>query len=208
MNSQARAWISSAIFPKQTLVMWAIPTGSNVADKIYLYNWTTGRWSYCEVRCEMLFSAYSASTFLDAIDYTNVLLDEAPFSGWLIDGTEFQGGVPTLGAFDKSHRMGFFNSTPMEALIETAEMAPFGDRRASITEIRPIINGTNDVFVSVLQRENLGQLKSAASECGINLIGSVNTWAQARYLRARVRIPNGFTHALGVNMDFKREGLR
>ena len=65
------------------------------------------------------------------------------------------------------HKMGFFNSTPMEALIETAEMAPFGDRRASITEIRPIINGTNDVFVSILQRDNLGQLEFVAPETGV-----------------------------------------
>jgi hypothetical protein len=208
MNNNARAWISAAIFPKQTVVMWAIPTGSDIADKIYLYNWTTGRWSYADLRCEMLFSAYSASAFIDEVDYTNLLIDEAPYSGWSIDGTEFLGGTPTLGAFREDHRMGFLNSSPLEALIETAEMAPFTDRRASLTEVRPIINGTNDVSVGVLQRDNLGQEPALVPERNVNLIGSVNIWAQARYLRARVRIPNGFTHALGVNMDFKREGLR
>lgn len=208
MNSNARNWISSAIFPKQTVVMWAIPTGSTILDKIYLYNWTTGRWSYSELVCELLFSAYSASAFLDELNYMDLPIDQPPYSGWNIDGTEFQGGVPTMGAFTQDHRMGFLNSSPMEALIETAEMAPFSDRRAAITEIRPIINGTNDVTVGVLQRDNLGQLPSEVPEQGVNLIGSVNIWAQARYLRARVRIPNGFTHALGVNMDFKREGWR
>lgn len=208
MNSHARPWISSAVFPRQTVVMWAIPTGSNIADRIYLYNWTTGRWSYCEQRVEMLFSAYSSSAFLDETEYANLLIDTPPFSDWLIDGTEFLGGVPTLGAFTETHQMGFFNSSPMPATVETAEMSPFANRRASLTEVRPVIPGTNDVLVSVLQRDNLGQSEVATAERGVNLIGSVNTWAQARYLRARVSIPNGFTHALGVDMDFKREGMR
>lgn len=208
LNQLERAWISSAIVPRQTIVAWAIPTGSANCDIIYLYNWKTGKWSFTEVTTEMIFSTYSSAMLLDDSDFVNLLIDQPPQSNWPIDGEQFQGGLPALACFDTTHSLKFFNGPPMEAVIDTNEMSPFKERRASVTSVRPIVDGASSVYVSVLGRDTLGLQPSSSQEMSLNMIGSANTHMQGRYLKTRVRIPSGFEHAIGVEVDFNKEGVR
>lgn len=208
INHAAKSWISSAVFPRQTVVAWAMPTGSEYPDKIYMYNWKTGRWSFAEVNCEMIFSTHTAAMLLDSPGIFDYPIDIYPRSEWPLDGAQFVGGIPVLAAFGVDHKLKFFNGPPMEAVIETAEISPFVARRASVTSVRPIVEGTNDLFVSVLSRDDIASSPTQSVEATTNMIGAANIWAQGRFLRTRVRIPNGFNHAIGVDTEFKREGVR
>lgn len=208
LNQESRAWISCAIIPRQTVVIWALPTNSSLADKLYIYNWKTGRWSYAEIEVEMLFSAFTSAVMFDDAAYSSLALDSLPESDWPIDGAQFMGGVPVLGAFAPDHSMRFFNGPPLPATIETAETAPFGDRRAAVRSVRPLIDGAATVRVSVARRDHLSVTPILSPYSDLNLSGAANIWAQGRYLRARVQIPSGFNHAIGVETDFLREGLR
>lgn len=208
LNQESRAWISCAIIPRQTVVLWAIPTNSPLADKLYIYNWKTGRWSYAEVEVETLFSTYTAPMLLDQPDITGLLTDVVPQANWSIDAEQFMGGVPVLGAFTPDHKMNFFNGPPMLAIVDTAEVAPFNDRRAAVRSVRPIVDRAGAMVIGLYHRDLLTESPAITQASFLNMTGAANIWVQGRYLRIRTYISGGFTHAIGVETDFIREGVR
>lgn len=206
LNQAAREWMSAAVIPKQTIVLWAIPTAGDMLDTIYAYNWTTGRWTVIHRTMEMLTSSYSQPMYIDDAAVHDLTIDTEPYASWPIDAAQWQGGVPGLAGWDENHNFHFFSGPPMEATIETGEITPFGERRASLAHVRPIVDGATEVYVRVLTRDSLGAPPVASVERHLNLIGGANVWAQGRYLRGRVRLPNGFNHAIGMDLEFRREG--
>lgn len=208
MDRGASAWTCSAVYPSQSVVVWGIPTSSQTVTRLYLFNWKSGRWSEAEVSVESVFSAYSSPLFSDDPAVGDLLIDDAPQSEWLIDAADFMGGVTTFGAFTPDHRMRFFSGPAMEATIDTAEVQPFPGIRASVNDIRPIIDGSDASYVSVYTRETQGAVPATRGEVATNLIGSAGVLSQGRYLRARVRIPGGFSHAIGIDATFVQEGVR
>lgn len=207
LNQNSRQWISSTVIPRQTVVVWALPTHRDFADRLLAYNWVTKQWSFAEIEAERIFGTYSQPMFTDDPSVADAMIDGMPYASWPLDGEQFQGGVESMAMFAPDHSLRFFNGPPMEATIDTAELALAGQKRVSITKVRPMVDGAATAMVSIGSRDTLGETERYSPEAGLNLIGHANLFAQGRFIRARVRLPSGFAHALGVDIDFTQEGL-
>lgn len=208
LNRASAGWISAAVYPAQSVVVWGIPSSDGEVSRIYLFNWKTGRWAEADVEIQSVFSAVSSPLFTDDAAVADLIMDELPQSAWLLDGPEFLGGVTTFGAVSRDNSMQFFSGVSMEATIDTAEQEPSPGLRSSVISARPVVDGAPQCFVTALTRESQGDVLAASAEVGLNLIGSANVRAQGRYHRLRVRVPGGFAHAIGVDPVFVSEGRR
>jgi len=120
--------------------------------------------------------------------------------------------LPSLGAIDSNNTLGFFNGTPLEAIIETGEEGG-NDRRLFVKGFRVITDATRvlsdnapSVFGSVSYRDNPQSAYNYTSEVAIDVTGTclvAGGGIDTRYSRARIRIPAGTTwnYALGVEPD-------
>ena len=205
--------ISCVIDPINSLVAWAYPGPGNNGgrpNKMLLFNWKAARWSRCEGEVEAVFQPATSTYSLDGLDAVKgPNIDADP--GFLVDDPQFQGGTLSLGGFDAGNKFGYFNCVPATAILETGEAEIADGRRAFISGVRPVVNGADPLQMTVqagtrnLQTDNV----TWSSAAGINPItGKADMRIAAQFLRGRVIIPGGFTHASGVAPDIKPEGLR
>lgn len=118
------------------------------------------------------------------------------------------GQLPSLAAFDGTHSQGYFNSTPLQAVLETSEHAA-APRRIFVRGFRPITDAPGTLG-SVSTRENEQTTPVYTSENTVNAQGFVPQRVSTRYSRGKVRIPAGttWTFAAGVEPDVSQEGQR
>ena len=118
------------------------------------------------------------------------------------------GQLPSLGMFDHTHAQGYFNSTPIEATLETSEHGA-APRRIFIRGFRPITDAPG-CFGSLSTRENEQTTPAYTSEQKVNAQGLVPQRKSTRYARGHVRIPAAttWTFASGVEPDISLEGQR
>lgn len=118
------------------------------------------------------------------------------------------GQLPSLAAFDSTHSQGYFNSTALQATLETSEHGA-APRRIFVRGFRPITDASG-VFGAVSTRENQQTAPTETSENVVNAQGFVPQRVSTRYARGRVRIPAAttWTFAAGVEPDIGQEGQR
>jgi hypothetical protein len=112
--------------------------------------------------------------------------------------------IPSLGGWDSSNRLGFFNGPAVEAQIETGEQGT-NEKRLFVKGFRVICDAPS-IFGSVSYRDNPQATYKYTSEVGIDQIGNclvAGGGIDTRYSRARIRIPAGtiWTYAMAVEPD-------
>jgi len=132
------------------------------------------------------------------------VLDALPFS---LDDVSLA-SLAQLSAVDPSHVVGFFSGAAMEAILETPEQDGMG-RRMQINAVRPITDSP-DAVCSLAARDSLQASSSYSAETALNTIAVCPQRVEARYARARVRLPLGsnWSYARGVEPDFRLTGTR
>lgn len=146
------------------------------------------------------------STFANAYVSGGVVagsLDDLPFS---LDDIS-TATLPSLAAFNSSHKLGFFSGATLEARIETAEQSMDG-WRININGLRPITDAA-DVYGFTTMRDNLNAAHTDGDESAIDSDGFCPLLDESRYARGAIRIPAATTwnYARGVEPEIIRAGM-
>lgn len=196
VNSSLLDRISVAVDPVNQYVMVAYPTGGGgLNNKILFWHWPTKRWSYAVQDSEVIYNHYSLGTGLDSISGT---LEGQTIS---FDSTAYQGGNPSIGAFNSSHRLAFFDGSTLEATMTTGEGQLSENGRTQVHEVTPLID-TSAATVAMGTRETQPGTVTYGSAAAQRSTGICPVRSTGRFHRARVVVPAGstWTYAQGVDV--------
>jgi len=199
--------------PILKMVYWAVPDGSNSNGNpsfVIGYNWELGWWSLPldATNVETIFPSYAVGQTLDDLTTTYGVLDNVPFA---LGSPVFLGGRPVLGGFDSTHKYGAFNGASVAASVYTGELMGDNSQRVIIQGIRPYVNCTQSAITAYGgYRDTPVAARSFTTGTSPNSSGICPQRRSARYMLVRVDIAAGanFTHAAGVEVIAKGEGLR
>ena len=198
--------ISSAIDYRNSIVVWSYPGNANSSgqpNRLIIYHWPTGRFSYGEVEVNALYAYLSAGYTLDGLDSISASLDALPAS---LDSPLFQGGRLSFAGFSTTHTTSTFTGTALDAVIETTEIDA---GMAYMREARPIIVGQDAVVTAEHgHRESLRDLPTYETAESENAVGVFEFHAEDRYHRIRTTIAGGFDSASGLEVEMRRTGYR
>lgn len=202
---------NAVIDPINTLYILAYPGAGNsgVCNKLIMYNWVTGRWTYGEPgNIAVLVNSMSQSVDPDAASTETIYgnPDTGPFADVSLDSRIFIGGKLQLSAIDSNHKLAFFNSAALDAVLETGETQLFPGRRALVTNVRPMVEGSGTVSVEAGTRDTTQSTVSYTTPVAANTYGEANLFAEGRYHRARVTIEGGFEQAYGLDWSATPKG--
>ncbi len=191
------------------LILWAYPsnnsTGGN-SDKILVYNWADDKWSLIETTVQMVGDFMTEGYTLEGLDAVNTSLDALPLS---LDSTSWMGGNVQLSAFGTDNKLYTFSGEAMAAVIETEERGFAIPRRALISSIWPLVEGSSAVVTAQIGVRNTQQENTSwGSAISVNSIGRCPARSDAQFHRFRVNIDSGFNHAQGVLVEVQPSGGR
>lgn len=196
VNSSYYDRISCAVDPVNKFVFVAYPTGGGgQPNKILVWHWPERRWSYIVQDCEILYNHFSLGTGLDSISGT---LESQTIS---FDSTAYQGGNQSIGAFNSSHKLSFFDGSTLEAVMTTAEGQLNQKGRAQVQSVTPLID-TSAATVAMGVRETQHGTVTYGSESSQRSTGLCPVRSTGRFHRARVTVPAAttWTYAQGVDV--------
>ena len=202
---------NAVIDPINTLYILAYPGAGNsgICNKVIMYNWVTGRWTYSEPgNFAVLVNSMSQSVDPDAASTETIYgnPDTGAFADVSLDSRIFIGGKLQLSAIDSNHKLAFFNSAALTAVLETGETQLFPGRRALVTNVRSMVEGSGTVSIEAGTRNTTSATVTYTSPATVNSDGEANLFAEGRYHRARVTITGGFDHAYGLDWDAVPKG--
>lgn len=202
---------NAVIDPINKLYILAYPGAGNngTCNRLIMYNWASGRWSYAEPgNLAVLVNSMSQSTDPDAATTETIYgnPDTGPFADVSLDSRIFIGGKLQLSAINADHKLAYFNSTALTAILETGETQLFPGRRALVTNVRPLLEGAAVAFVTAGTRDTVKDTVTYSALTAVNTYGEANLFADGRYHRAQIIILGGFSHAYGLDWDAVPKG--
>ena len=119
-----------------------------------------------------------------------------------LDDARFRGGDPRLYVFSSDHRLGAFTGTPMAATFTGNDVEVFRSRRADIRMVRPDIDATSGITVTLATKQRLGDTAVTVSTGTLQASGDMPLRSSGRYTRATFQIAAGtnWTHAKGYEL--------
>jgi len=192
--------------PAANVVLWVYKTqnGSITGrfNKALLFDWALNRWTPAEISGEFMASLAKPGLTLENLDMISGSLDALPFS---LDEVSTS-TLPALSIMDGDHKVAFFSGDFSEATLETAEYSVPG-QVLDVNGIWPLTDSPS-VFSSIGQRFNLNSSVTYSDETEINEDGMCPQLVEARYLRIKLRIPEGssWTYAKGAIPEAKAGG--
>jgi hypothetical protein len=200
-NSDAdrRTQVHAIADPFHPRVFFAFHSASSATyfDTLLAYDWQLDRWSPpIYITAQYWAALASPGTTLDSIA---TALESIVGS---LDGRQYEGARPTLGAISSGATVAFMTGSNLEAVLETAEMHPLPGMVAHHNEQYPLIDAEN-LTIRVGLRNRLADSVRYTSSSGLNPSGST-------LCRVEVTIPEGedWTDAQGVNINATPSGLR
>jgi hypothetical protein len=196
VNPSAYDRISAAVDPLRKMVFVAYPSGGGgLPNKILVFHWPEKRWSYIVQDCEIIYNHFSLGTGLDSISGT---LEGQTLS---FDSTAYQGGNQSIGAFNSSHKLSFFDGDTLEAVMTTAEGQLNERGRMQVHEVAPLID-TSAATIAMGVRETQSGTVTYGSESSQRSTGTCPVRSTGRFHRARVTVPaaTSWNYAQGVDV--------
>lgn len=158
---------------------------------------------------------------ITVIDSTHIDLQGSTFSNAYVSGGMVNGSLddlpssldaissstlPKLSLFDEDARLGFFSGAPLEATLETAEIADHG-WRTLVNGFTPLTDAET-LAASLGSRMRLNVAATYTPESAMNDDGFAPLLGEGRYIRGKVRIPadTTWTYATGLSPDAQRAG--
>lgn len=204
--------VQGAVDPLNKVVCWAIPTaGSNGSlTQVIGYRVDLQRWfRFVPQPFEFMQRMLSIGYTLEGLSAVYPVLENVPAP---LDSRIWTGGKVVLGAFDATHKLSYFTGNALAATLETSERELASGRTVLVNTLRPIVDGSpsglNAATLQVLTRYNSAD---AATVTGAvpNSYGLAPVRADGRFARARIQLPTGgWTHAQGVEVEFRAQGAR
>lgn len=193
---------STAIDPIRGIVMWSM------GNKIYAYDWSLKKWSTITYVAPIIFGGVTKGLHIDeqdpAVGATDDNIDGAALSS--LDADTFVGGDPRLYAFSTGNALGVFTGTPMAATLTLNDIEMFPGQRADVWSVRPDIDCTSGLTVTLTGKTRLADAGTAYSSTTLQTSGDMPIRASGRYLRPNIAIAAGttWTHAKGLNLVGQR----
>lgn len=183
--------------PITNVVIWvfkSIQGSTALFDSALIYDWVLNRWSPAMISGEYIASLARPGLTLENLDAISGSLDALPFS---LDDISTS-TLPALSCAMPSHEIGFFTGPNEEAYLETAEYSVPG-KVMNVNGVLPLSDAT-DIRCSIGARFNLNSSSTYSAETSMNSDGMCPELVEARYTRAKIRIPAGitWTYAKGV----------
>lgn len=183
----------------------SIASQNGLCDSALIYAWEADRWSKAMINCELVFRALSASYTLEGLDALGYTMDTLPFS---LDSRAWTGGSVLLAAFNTAHKYSLFTGSSLQATFETGEFENEG-MFVYVKGARPLVDGgTPTLSIGYRNTPTSSLTYTTATSAGDD--GMAPQHISSRYVRAKVVVPAGssWTHAIGVQPEFKLEGGR
>lgn len=190
---------------RRNLVLWAYPTGANetAADRLLVYNWKTGNFSFVELGVQVLSPVETRGYTLEELDaFGN--MDTLPFS---LDANELKGGYQYLAAVTTGNRVASFSGSPLEAEVETADIPFPGGNRAFYRGAR-VYTDAAGVQARLRYRDSLSDSLEDKSWRTASADYKIHDRRNARFIRVGVKVPAGtdWTHLQGYDIDARPGG--
>lgn len=170
-------------------------------DRILVYNYLLGRWSYGIVSTEYIWPDFTRGMTLEDLDQYGPL-DDLPFAS--LDVTQLKNQRLGISAFNPSHFMCRFNGPAEEAVVDTGEI---GGRRLMIHGLRPLVDRDDSVAYPIYRDRQAVQRKFGR-EVAQSRDGVCYQHQSTSYFAARVRVPAGesWKNMVGVEAFTEDEG--
>lgn len=205
--------ISAAVDPTQQIVAWSYVSNSSTnakADRLIIYNYATGKWSYAEVQAELITPLFTAGYTLEALDNLSATLEGLPAP---LDSNLYKGGAFLFGGA-KDNKIFAFTGSPLDAIIETGEFFLQEGRHGVINRSVPYFRG-GEVTMQIGTRDRQDDQVSFSTANSLTDEGFVQHRSQGRFHRVRMNISNktsspasDWEFAQGVDIEGKILGRR
>lgn len=194
--------VTSMADPVNACYVVSYPAAGNdgTPNRLLLYHWDTNRWSYAEPgNHEMIYPGVSQTGYtLAGLDAVSATLGGLPFplGSPVWAGTQ----TPLMAAFNTSHNIGYFNGDNLEATVDTGEVQLIPPGRAFVRSLRPVVNGGTPT-VALITRDRTSDAVTVGMDVAINSAGFCRVRSNARYHRARIKVPaaSAWSHLQGVD---------
>ena len=203
--------ITSAIDPNNSIVVWSYRGGGATGttnNKFLIYNYSVDKWSTGSgLDLEFISSAsQEAFTTLESLDVLGNL-DNLTKS---LDSYFYKEGIVGLAGFNSEHKFGKFLATSLSATVDTTEFEGSENKRSTLIECRPIVDGTSNTTVTVTPITRNSQLDSISvgDAVSTNDSGTCPLRSTSRYHRVRVNVTGNFNTLSGVDIEARPEGGR
>ena len=129
--------MSCAVDPQNQIVAWSYVSNSNTSgttpDKLLMYNYAVGKWSIAEVSADLISPFYTAGYTLEGLDNLSATLEGLPAP---LDSNLYKGGNFLFGG-SLLNKIYAFTGQPLDATIETAELAINKGKHSLVTRTVP-----------------------------------------------------------------------
>lgn len=202
--------IRAAVHPKRKLILWAWASteATSNTDRLLIFNFATGWWSYVEAEAELILSGFTAGYDLDTTaPYTDD--DDADSDAPSLDSTAFMGGRVLMAGFDSMHQFGYFNGDSLAVTAETGEPDHPDGLRWFVDGLMPDTDAqTVTAAVGYRNSQSASVTYSTATSPASDLYCPQRV--DAKYVRARVTIAAAQTwkHLRGVHVRMQTSGER
>jgi len=203
--------ITSAIDPNNSIVVWSYRGGGadgTTNNKFLIYNYAVDKWSTGSgLDLEFVASAsQEAFTTLESLDVLGNL-DNLTRS---LDSYYYGEGIVGLAGFNSEHKFGKFLATSLSATVDTTEFEGAENKRSTLINCRPIVDGTSNTTVTVTPITRNSQLDtiSVGDAVSTNDSGACPLRSTSRYHRVRVNVTGNFNTLSGVDIEARPEGGR
>lgn len=199
--------------PARKVIYWAYKSTENETeqtyDRILVYNYGVDRWSLVkpDFKISFIFNSVTPGYTLDNLHTTGYTLDSLPYS---LDSRVWSGSLPTFAAFDEDYRLGFFSSTPMTAILQTADIPLTEGKRSVVLGVLPLTDARNTKG-RVARRDYHGQNRTWDAQYPNNTItGVIPARSSGLLHRVEIEIPGGqeWSDIHGVEVTMRGEGHR
>jgi len=181
----------AAIDPRRTTVAWLVP---GAPGKLWVYNWSLDRWSIVTLDAVGVFSGFTTSLTLEALDalYPGGI-NTVPFS---LDSTRFSGGDPLLLLVDAQNAVGALSGDNMAARFVLPYVDYAGERQARMRAVRPITDAVDGLTLTIDARQRLGDVNGLVVRSTLMPSGDMPTRTAGRYLGLSI------THEAGSDWSY------
>jgi hypothetical protein len=204
-DSGAPRLVRGVADPEKSLIVWVYRSAGQSAslfNKGMAYHTQLKRWAPFELSGECIVPLSRPGLTLEALDSISSSLDALAFS---LDDVS-TATLPSVAAFDSTHKAGFLTGSTLESELETAEQSN-GGRRIYVNGLRPITDA-GDVYCATMKRENLNEEPTEGDESEMDSDGNCPVLEETRYARGKARVPAGtnWSFASGIEPEHGAAG--
>jgi hypothetical protein len=195
--------IWGAIDPRNSLVLWGMPGAPGI---ILAYNWVLQQATVLEIPFGGMFTGYTASVSIDALDAIYGNLDAVPIS---LDDPSLTGGNPILLIADNSNVLSALTGDVLEATIRIQNVEPTPGRRSRVRTIR-LVSDTTDASCTIDARMRAGDAEGVKSSSAMRTNGQMPIRANGRYNTLEFTIPAAadWSFVRGFELEFEAGDMR